>query len=186
MSEATLEQFYLFLNKIPMGMKGRKVDWAFNKGIIRGKRLNHLRMKRLAEFYSYYRSGHFSELGFQMYFLENFSLDDTFLNDLNKWSPRDVKNISKESIQTLIKKDQEFFLQVSNKTGVKDFQKYFDINSNGESLVFNFYEQGLISIQFLAKYCMYFVENTNETDKHKKIVKISKITKEIIQKTQGK
>ena len=186
MSEATLEQFYLFLNKIPMGMKGRKVDWTFNRGTIRGNRRNYLRLTKLAEFYSDYRSGHFSDLGFQMYFLENFSLDDTFLNDLNKWSPRDVKNISKESIQTLIKKDQEFFLQVSSKSGVTDFQKYFDINSNGESLVFGFYEKGLISIQFLAKYCMYFVEDIYETDKHKKIVKISKIIKEIIQKTQGK
>ena len=44
----------------------------------------------------------------------------------------------------------------------------------------SFYEKKLVSIQFLARYSQYFVRRENETEKHKKLVEITKIAKQIL------
>lgn len=95
---------------------------------------------------------------------------------MTKWNVRDVKKISKEDL----KNDQEFILKVSEKSKVKDLKIFFDINTNGESLISSFYEKKLVSIQFLARYSQYFVRRENETEKHKKLVEITKIAKQIL------
>lgn len=180
MTEAKLDHFYLFYTKVKKALDGYKVKWGFQKGIA-GKRSIPWVVKKLTEFYACHRSSHFTELDFQIYFLESIIKNEKFLENCNIWNPRDVKKVSRIEMTEMIVKDQEFILKVSKSSGVKDPQIFFDINNNGESLISSFYEKGLISIHFLVKYCMYFIESENETEKHKKIVKISKIIREILQ-----
>lgn len=174
--EYRVEHFYLFLSKVKKGMTGKKLIWDFDCYISPKMRKIPWVYNKITEFYSYYRSNHFSEIDYQIYVLEKCIEHDDFLTNMTKWNVRDVKKISKEDL----KNDQEFILKVSEKSKVKDLKIFFDINTNGESLISSFYEKKLVSIQFLARYSQYFVRRENETEKHKKLVEITKIAKQIL------
>jgi hypothetical protein len=178
-TDATFDHFYLFLNKLPKGLKGNKVNWRFNLGKLYGKRFKPWVVKKLSEIFSLYNCHHFTELDFQVYVLENLIKDETFLDNVGSWNVDDIREGEKD-IGNVIKKDQEFLVELSKKTHIKDIQIYFNINSNGESLMYSFYEASQISLYFLAKYSTYFVESTKETNKHKIFVKLVKILNEII------
>lgn len=176
---ATFDHFYLFINKVKFMMKGRKVNWKFEYGFL-GKRTIPWVKTTLSKIYIRYNSNHFSELDFQLYVLENLIKDETYIDKIATWNYDEIKKVSKKDIENMIKKDQDFLVEVSKKAKVQNLQIFFDINTNGESLVYKFYLEQKLSLHFLIKYHKYFVKNEIETEKHKNFVKIINIIYEII------
>lgn len=186
MTEIKLDNFYAYIFKLKQYLNtGKDQNWFFNVCFMRGRRDIRIQ-KILATFMSYFRSSHFSELDFQMYFLFKLLEDEDFLKDSKKWLACDVKNISLKDASEKLKSDQEFLIEVSKKTNFTSLEKFFDINMNGESLIYSFYMKGYISIHFLIEYNMFFKESDKQTKKHEHVVKIVKLMKKILKNYKEK
>lgn len=176
MNACDFDCFYLYIKKLKLGISGKKVDWSFCKGFL-GKRLDPRITKALQPFYTKYLSHHFSEKDFQIFFIENLIISETFLENFFKWSSDTVKNYDVES---LIKQDEETILKISQKTCQKSLETYFNINTNGESLAKYFYDNKMVSMFFMAKYSRFFKSGDNESDEHKRFVTLMKILKKVL------
>lgn len=176
-----IESFYIFLKKVEEKLKiknPRVLDIEFKNGII-SNRYDRRRLKALEIFYTCYLCHHFSEYDFQYYFLENLVKDEKFIEDFFKWDSKKVQNITKELIEKEIKKDESKLLEIAKVSKIKNGEKFFEINNDGESLIYKFYANNLISLHFLIKYSNKFIEDDKQTMKHKQIVRIVKILKNI-------
>ena len=186
MIEIGLSHMYFYISKLKKFMKNQKIkDWDFRNIFNRGRRDARIE-NALVQFMSYYRSSHFNELDFQLYFLFKLIEDEKFLEEFWKWDASEVKHISLKIAGEQLKKDQEFLIEVSKKASVKSLEKYFDINIDGESTIYSFFVKGYISIHFLIEYCMYFKESEKQTKKHENTVKIVKLIKNILKNYKEK
>lgn len=181
MNKFNIEAFYQYVQAVDKKLKMKRpkvLDIQFKNGII-GKRYKQWVLKSLETFYTCYLCNHFSEYDFQYYFLENLIKDESFIDNIKKWDSNKVQNITKELIEKEIKKDESKILSIAKASNVKNGEKFFEINNDGESLIYKFYTNNLISLHFLIKYANNFTENENQSEKHKKIVRIVKILKNI-------
>lgn len=182
MNDLIFDFFYLFPGKLDLAMKkNRKINWNFRSGRL-GQRLKPWVKNKVLEFYGRYKCHHFSDLDFQIYFLENLIEDEKFLETVSKWDVNKVKEYKQKDVELTIEMDYKFLSAVSKQAKVKQVQTLFDINSSGDSLVYKFYKENKLSLHFLVKCLAYFKEDEKEHGEHKRFVKILKIMNEI-QKT---
>lgn len=172
---------YLFVNALEkkLNQKRPRVLDIQIKSDIMGTRVKPWIMNGLESFYNCYRCNHFSEYDFQFYFMKNLIDDEDFIKDTKKWDSDKVQNITDELIEKEIKKDESKLLEIAKIKKIKDEKKFFEINNDGESLVYKFYANKIISIQFLIKYSESFIDDDKQSEKHKKIVRIVKIMNKI-------
>lgn len=186
MSDVGLMHMYFYIAKLKRFMRNLTIkDWNFHNVFGNGRR--DVRIENaLVQFMSYYRSSHFNDLDFQLYFLFKLIEDENFLKDSRKWNASEVKHISLKVAGEQLKKDQEFLIEVSKKASIKSLEKFFDINKDGESTIYSFFMKGYISIHFLIEYSMYFKESEKQTKKHENTVKIVKLIKNILKNYKEK
>ena len=176
MNDLPFDCFYLYIKNLKLAIKGKKASLKFCSGFL-GKRLDQRIVKALQPFYTKYRSHHFSEKDFQIFFIENLITDSEYLEKFYEWSSEKVSNYD---VKNLIKQDEETILKISQKTGQKKLEIYFNVNTNGESLSKYFYDNKMISMFFVAKYSKFFGDSLEETLEHKRFGTLMKILNKVM------
>lgn len=179
MNDAKFDHFYLFPGKLKKDLDGYKVDLNFKNGIIRGRRLIPGLKAKSLEFHNLYINNHFKEIDFQNFLLYKLLFDENFLKNYNLWKVEDLHLVREMFTEKQLKKDEEFLLNVSKKANMNDLTKFFNINTDGDSLIVSFMMKKLISPLLVIKYQKLFNVNVNENNEHMRIRKIIKIYNKI-------
>lgn len=175
------EHFYLFIRNVDKGLnENKKVLQYVSNQVIKMKGIHLINAcNKLALLYN---NNHFTMKEFCLHIL-NMLLNDVeeFLYLPSKWDIENIAKISKVFSEEQLVKDQNFIIQVAQKTGVDSIEKYFNINSNGESIAIDFLKKGYISPLFILRYKSKFNVEFPETEAHKRARNIIDVMEQVIE-----
>lgn len=167
------EHFYLFSSNFRKGIiENKKIKSYIHNGVIK---LNGVHNNTIcSKLCMMYNNKHFTMKEFCYHLLNKLlRTEENFLVNPWSWEIDKISEISKLFSEERLKQDQEFIIQVAQKTGIDSIEKYFKINSNGESIVFHYMKNDFVSPYFLMHYNDKFDNSEfEETDEHKRARKI--------------
>jgi hypothetical protein len=141
--------FYLTATYIKKYIDGYDVKDFFPTYINNIKRTKFDLKKVSENVYQKVINNHFTKQEFATFLLHNSIYNKDFLKSPFEWNVNEICNISKVYNKSSLEADREFIIKISQKTGMKEIQKYFDINSDGESIWYKFLMQKYISPMFI-------------------------------------
>ena len=166
--------FYLIATSVKKYIKGESIKDFFPTYIGNVKRTKPDLKKVSENIYQKVINKHFSKEEFAKYLIHNSIFEENFLETPYKWEINEICNISKIYNKKSLTTDQEFILNIAQKTNVRDIQKYFDINSDGESFWFKFLKQKHITpmfvISFINKINVNYDEESKEHERVRRLI----------------
>lgn len=178
------EHFYLFAGNFrKVIFDNKKVKTCIHNSLIkiRGVHFNTI----CSKLYTLYNNKHFTMKEFCYHLLfKQMNNETNILVNPWSWEIDSISETNKLFTEQRLKEDQEFIIQVAQKTGIDSIEKYFKINSNGESIVFHYMKNNFISPYFLIQYNDKFDNSEfEETEEHKKTRKIIDIMEQVYKST---
>lgn len=180
------EHFYQFIRNVDKGINGGKnVEMYISNSLIKMKGI-HL-INACNKMYTSYMNHHFTMKDFCLHILNEMLCrpSEEFLYIPSNWNVENISKVSALFTREQLKKDQEFIIQVSKKTGLDSIEKYYNINSNGESIAFDFLNKRYISPIFIMRYKNSFAseDGFEESEAHKRMRRIIDVMEKIIKQT---
>lgn len=178
------QHFYLFLSNMDKGLvRHKEVKQYVSNSLIKVKGIHMINgCDKLLQLYN---NNHFTMKEFCLHMLNKLLMENgegkDFIYNPSKWDIENIGKIKSLFTEERNRKDQDFIIQVSKKTGFDSIQNYFNINSNGESLVFDFLKNQYISPLFILRYKSAFdCSEFEETEEHKTARRIIDVMEQVI------
>jgi hypothetical protein len=177
------QHFYLFLRNVDKGLiENKEIKQYVSNAVIKVKGIHMINgCDKLLQLYN---NNHFSMKEFCLHILYKLLMEGggrEFLYNPSKWDIESISKVSNLFSEERNRKDQDFIIQVSKKTGFDSIQNYFNINSNGESLVYDFMKNQYISPLFILRYKSAFnVSTFPESAEHENARRIIDVIEQVI------
>lgn len=174
------QHFYLFIRNVDKGINDNKeVKQYISNHFVKIKGIHHI--NACDKLWLLYNNGHFTMKEFCLHIL-NMMLNgvEEFLYNPQKWDIENISKVSKLFTEERVRKDQDLIIQVSQKSGVDSIEKYFNINSNGESIIFDFLKNQYVSPLFIMRYKSKFNVEFPESENHKRARKIIDVMEQVL------
>ncbi len=172
------EVFCNIYRKVKASVEGKKIKDMMSTYIYPNFRMSHKSFFENA--YTLHLNKHFTLEQYVLHILLSAMFNPEVLNNPYKIDLDKACKV-KEYTEQEMKKDQDFIVEIANRTNIKDIRKIFDINSDGGSIALNFMKKGYVSPYFLVKYSEYMVSKFNENEEHSLVRRIVNVIKQVKQ-----
>jgi len=174
------EHFYLFIRNVDKGInENKKVKQYVSNSLIKMKGLHMI--TACTKLCTMYNNNHFTMKEFCLHIL-NMMLNDVedFLYIPSKWDVDNITDVSKLFTPKRFAQDNNLIIQISQKSKIESLEKYFNINNNGESIIYDFLKKKYISPIFIMRYKDKFTMEFPENENHKRARKIIDVMEQVL------
>lgn len=171
------ESFCIIYRNVKRVAEGKKVKKIITEFIHPNFKFSHKAV--FDKIYTLHLNKHFEVKQFLLYILVNSIVDEEYLTNPYTWKLETIDKVSSLFTDKRLAKDREFIIDVGTKTNLRKIQNFFDINSDGSCIAFDFVKKGYLSPYFLVKYSTYMV-NSNESEEYLRVKRIVNAIEQVI------
>lgn len=132
--------------------------------------------------YQKFINHHFTFDEYILYLLNEAIYNPEFFKKPYSWDINNVSDVSKLFTETRRNEDEDFMVSIAKQTGLREIEKYFEINSDGNSFCMSFVMKKLLSPRFFIDKNRP-VNYSKESLEHKRFRRIMDGMKQVRNKT---